>query len=76
MLMMITHTLPPMTWKIRSVSVRSREGSHRLAEVYRLLLKQHDGSGLACHASQGTACTTTDERSGNDARCHLCSSLN
>lgn len=74
MLMMNSTPLPSMPWKIRSVSVRSRDASHRLMEVYRILLKQRDGSRLACRASQGSV-RATEERNGNDARCHLCSSL-
>ncbi len=75
MLMMITHPLPPMTWKIRSVSVRSRDGCHRLAEAYRLLLRQRDDGRLAPHASESSA-STAQERNRDDASCHLCSSLN
>jgi len=75
MLMMNSTALPSMPWKIRSVSVRSRDGSHRLMEVYRILLKQRDGTRLACHAGQG-AVRTTEERKGNHARRHRRSSVN
>jgi hypothetical protein len=65
-----THPLTPAAWRIRSVSVRARDGPQRLDQIYRLLVVEPVVS-VARGAPPPDPATVLEEREEAHARRHL-----
>jgi hypothetical protein len=58
----------PAAWRIRSVSVRARDGPQRLDQFYRLLVVEPEASAATHHRPPGPAAAVEEQEEAHARR--------